>query len=70
MSVYGLGALLAGLDLRRIDAAEIEAYAMLGQLNDGLMTLDTWLPADAWEAEGLAAVRAGGIPALRARRDR
>ncbi len=31
---------------------EMEAYQALTELNDALMTLDTWLPAEAWEAEG------------------
>jgi hypothetical protein len=53
VSVYGLGTLLPDMDPPPgITSAEIEAHRLLGQLNDGLMTLDSWLPADAWEAEG------------------
>ena len=53
VSIYGLGALLPDMELPPgISSAEVEAHRVLGQLNDGLMTLDSWLPADAWEAEG------------------
>lgn len=53
VSVYGLGALLPDMEPPPgMSSAEVEAHRVLGQLNDGLMTLDTWLPADAWEAEG------------------
>jgi hypothetical protein len=53
VSVYGLGTLLPDMDPPPgITSAEIEVHRLLGQLNDGLMTLDSWLPADAWEAEG------------------
>ena len=30
---------------------ELEAYRVLSALHDGLMTLDTWLPADAWATD-------------------
>ena len=53
VSIYGLGALLPDMEPPQgISSAEIDAHRVLGQLNDGLMTLDSWLPADAWEAEG------------------
>ena len=53
VSVYGLGALLPDMEPPpAMTSAEIEAHRILGQLNDGLMTIDSWLPADAWEAEG------------------
>ncbi len=53
VSIYGLGALLPDMEAPQgISSAEIDAHRVLGQLNDGLMTLDSWLPADAWEAEG------------------
>ena len=53
VSIYGLGALPPEMEAPQgISSGEIEAHRILGQLNDGLMTLDTWLPADAWEAEG------------------
>jgi len=53
VSIYALGALLPDMEAPQgISSAEIDAHRVLGQLNDGLMTLDSWLPADAWEAEG------------------
>lgn len=53
VSIYGLGALLPDMQMPPgISSAEVEAHRILGGLNDGLMTLDTWLPADAWEPEG------------------
>jgi len=53
VSVYGLGTLMADMDPPPgMSSAEIDAHRNLGQLNDGLMTLDSWLPTDAWEAEG------------------
>jgi hypothetical protein len=53
VSVYGLGTLLPDMELPPgISSAEVEAHRLLGQLNDGLMTLDSWLPAEAWENEG------------------
>jgi len=53
VSIYGLGALLPEMEPPPgITSGEIEAHRILGQLNDGLMTLDSWLPAEAWETEG------------------
>ena len=53
VSIYGLGALLPDMEMPPgISSTEVEAHRVLGQLNDALMTLDTWIPADAWEAEG------------------
>ena len=53
VSIYGLGALLPDAEpMPGMSSDEIEAHRILGRLNDGLMTLDTWLPGDAWEAEG------------------
>lgn len=53
VSVYGLGTLLPDMEPPPgMNSGEIEAHRILGRLNDGLMTLDGWLPADAWEAEG------------------
>ena len=53
VSVYGLGALPPNMEAPPgISSGEIEAHQVLGQLNEGLMTLDSWLPADAWEAQG------------------
>lgn len=53
ISIYGLGALLPDMEPPPgMTSGEIEAHRVLGQLNDGLMTIDSWLPADAWESEG------------------
>jgi len=53
ISIYGLGALPPDMEPPPgITSGEIEAHRILGQLNDGLMTLDSWLPAESWEAEG------------------
>jgi len=53
VSIYGLGALPPDMEPPPgITSGEIEAHRILGQLNDGLITLDSWLPADAWESEG------------------
>lgn len=49
ISIYGLGTLVPGMEPPPgISSSEVEAHRILSQLNDGLMTLDTWLPADAW----------------------
>ena len=53
VSAYGLCCLDATmLDNDMIDPAEREAYEVLAQLRDALMTIDTSVSADAWEAEG------------------
>jgi hypothetical protein len=53
ISIYGLGALLPGQEPPSgISSSEVEAHRILGQLNDALTTLDSWLPDDAWETEG------------------
>ena len=53
VSVYGLGTILPEMEPPAgMTSSEIEAHRILTQLNDGLMTLDTWLPGDAWESEG------------------
>ena len=53
VSIYGLGALIPGMEpAPGITSGELEAHRILGLLNDGLMTLDTWLPDGSWEAEG------------------
>lgn len=53
VSIYGLGALLPGEQPPTgISSSEVEAHRILGQLNDALTTLDSWIPADAWEATG------------------
>ncbi len=52
--VYGLGLLdpAFGGNFEGIDQSEIDAHAVLGQLRDALMTIETSVPGDAWEAEG------------------
>lgn len=51
--IYGLGALMPDMEpAPGITSGELEAHRILGLLNDGLMTLDTWLPDGSWEAEG------------------
>lgn len=53
VSVYALGTVQPGMDPPPgMDAAEIQAHGVLQQLNDALMTLDTWIGADGWETEG------------------
>jgi hypothetical protein len=54
VSVYGLGMLdpAFGGNFEGVDPAEIEAHAVLSQLRDALMTIDTSVPGDSWEAEG------------------
>jgi hypothetical protein len=53
VSVYGLGALPPDMEPPPgMPSGEIEAHRVLGQLNDGLTMIDSWLPADAWETEG------------------
>jgi hypothetical protein len=54
VAVYGLGLLdpTLGGNFENIDQAEIDAHAVLSQLRDALLTIDTSIPADAWEAEG------------------
>jgi hypothetical protein len=49
VSIYGLGTIDAGMDLPGISSGEIRAHQALGRLNDRLMTVDAWLPADAWQ---------------------
>jgi hypothetical protein len=53
VSIYALGILSPDMEPPPgMPSGEIEAHRVLGQLNDALMTLDSWLPADAWESEG------------------
>ena len=54
VSVYALGMLDPSLggNFEGVEQAEIDAHATLGQLRDALMTIDTSVPADAWEGEG------------------
>lgn len=51
--VYGLGMLDPSFEAPPgVTSAELEAHHALNELNNALTTLETWLPADAWEAEG------------------
>ena len=53
ISIYGLGAVPPDMEPPPgMTSGEVQAHRILGQLNDGLMTLDSWLPASAWETEG------------------
>ncbi len=71
VSVYALGMVSPDMEPPPgMTSGEIEAHRILTQLNDGLMTLDSWLPASAWETEGWQPYRAGGHEALRPRRHR
>jgi hypothetical protein len=52
--VYGLGMLDPSLggNFEGIEQSEIDAHATLGQLRDALLTIETSVPGDTWEAEG------------------
>jgi hypothetical protein len=54
VTVYGLGLLDPefGGNFEGVDQAEIDAHATLSRLRDALITIETSVPADAWEAEG------------------
>lgn len=54
VAVYGLGLLdpAFGGNFEGIDPSEMDAHATLTRLRDALMTIDTSIPGDAWEAEG------------------
>jgi hypothetical protein len=54
VTVYGLGLLDPefGGNFEGVAQTEIDAHAVLSQLRDALVTIDTSVPADAWEAEG------------------
>ena len=54
VSVFGLGQLdpALGGNLENIDQAEIDAHAVLSQLRDALMTIETSVPGGVWEDEG------------------
>lgn len=51
VSVYGLGFIDAAHPPPNVPAAEINAHRVLTTLSERLATLDSWLPASAWEAE-------------------
>ncbi len=55
VSVYGLGTLtpMPGQEAPEgISQAELEAHSVLQQLQESMLALESWLPADAWEDEG------------------
>lgn len=53
VSVYALGLLDPSMDMPQgVPASELEAHRLLSQLRDSLMTIDTSVSADGWEAEG------------------
>ncbi|MGZ8474848.1 MAG: hypothetical protein ACXWWQ_01295 [Candidatus Limnocylindria bacterium] len=55
VSVYGLGTLTLGPGQEApagISQAELQAHAVLQQLYESMLALESWLPADAWEDEG------------------
>lgn len=54
VTVYGLGMLdpSFGGNFEGVEQSEIDAHAVLNQLRDALLTIDTSVPADSWEAEG------------------
>jgi hypothetical protein len=52
VTVYAISMLFPDMDPPPgMSGAEIEAYQVLSALHDRLMTLDTWLPADAWATD-------------------
>ncbi len=52
VSVYGLGMLMPGMEVPDMPAGEVEAHQALAALNDQLLMIDSWLPADGWADEG------------------
>jgi hypothetical protein len=51
-TVYAIGQFFDGMEPPPgTDAAELEAYVLLSTLHDRLLTLDTWLPEDAWATD-------------------
>jgi len=51
-TVFGVGMMPPDMEAPPgTDAGELEAYRVLTALNDRLMTLDTWLPADSWATD-------------------
>jgi hypothetical protein len=52
VTVYAISMLFDGMEPPPgMGTEELEAYRLLSTLNDRLMTLDTWLPADAWATD-------------------
>jgi hypothetical protein len=53
ISVYGLGTLAPGMpEPPGMSSAEIEAHGVLQRLNEQMLVLETWLPAEAWADDG------------------
>jgi hypothetical protein len=53
VTVYGLGLVDPEMELPPgMTSAELEAHRLLTGLNDALLTIDTSVPAEQWEAEG------------------
>lgn len=53
VTVYGLGMVGPDMELPpEMTSAEVEAHRLLAGLNDALLTIDTSVPADQWEADG------------------
>jgi hypothetical protein len=53
VSVYGLGLLDPSMGAPQgVTASELDAHRVLSQLRDSLMTIDTAVSAEGWEAEG------------------
>ncbi len=51
-TVYAIGQFFEGMEPPPgTDAAELEAYVLLSTIHDRLLTLDTWLPDDAWATD-------------------
>jgi len=52
VTVYAISMLFPDMDPPpNMSGDELEAYRVLSALHDRLMTLDTWLPADAWATD-------------------
>jgi hypothetical protein len=52
VTVFAIGMLLPDMEPPPdADEAELEAYRVLSTLHERLLTLDTWLPADAWATD-------------------
>ena len=59
VTVYAISMLLPDMQPPpMMGADELEAYQTLSTLHDGLMTLDTWLPSDAWATDTWVPYRA------------
>jgi hypothetical protein len=53
VTVYALGMVSPNMELPQgMTSAEVEAHRVLTALNDALLTIDTSVPAEQWEADG------------------